>query len=91
MKNQSSMLYVWIWVVHAMFLQSAGLALEQTRTWKDSAGKYSIEAKLIDLQTDAVRLQKTNGDTISVPLAKLSAEDQAYTCGPATRRILLRR
>lgn len=78
MKNQSSMLYVWIWVVHAMFLQSVGLAQEQTRTWKDSAGKYSIEAKLIDLQTDAVRLQKTNGDTISVPLAKLSAEDQAY-------------
>ena len=78
MKNHSSMLYVWIWVVHIMFLQSVGLAQEQTRTWKDSAGKYSIEAKLIDLQSDAVRLQKTNGDTISVPLAKLSAEDQAY-------------
>jgi len=78
MKNHFSMLYVWIWVVHAMFLQSVGLAQEQTRTWKDSAGKYSIEAKLIDLQSDAVRLQKTNGDTISVPLAKLSAEDQAY-------------
>lgn len=78
MKNHSLLAIVCAWVFHGAFLQSNGLAQEPTRTWKDSAGKYSIEAKLLDLQTDAVRLQKTNGDTISVPLAKLSTEDQAY-------------
>ena len=78
MKNNSSILYGLLWVLHVIFLQSYAHAQEPTRTWKDAAGKYSIDAKLIDLQTDSVRLQKTNGDTISVPLAKLSSEDQAY-------------
>lgn len=78
MKNNSSISYGILWVLHFIFFQSYVHAQEPTRTWKDAAGKYSIDAKLIDLQTDSVRLQKTNGDTISVPLSKLSSEDQAY-------------
>ncbi len=53
-------------------------AQEPSRTWRDAAGKFSIEAKLIDVQADTVRLQKSSGDTINVPLSKLSDADAAY-------------
>lgn len=51
---------------------------EPSRTWRDAAGKFSIDAKLIDVQSDKVRLLKTSGETIVVPLAKLSETDRTY-------------
>ena len=51
---------------------------EPSRTWRDAGGKFSIEAKLIDVQADKVRLLKTSGETIMVPLAKLSEIDRTY-------------
>ncbi len=59
-------------------LTDRSIADEPARTWRDAAGKFSIEAKFIDIQADSVRLQKANGDTINVPLAKLSESDVAY-------------
>lgn len=53
-------------------------AEDPSRTWRDAAGKFSIEAKLVDVQADTVRLLKSTGDTINVPLSKLSETDRAY-------------
>jgi len=46
------------------------------RTWTDSTGKYSVEAKFVALKDGKVRLQKRDGKTISVPVDKLSERDQ---------------
>lgn len=72
-----------LWLVYSLLLQTMFPSLslraeEPSRTWRDAAGKFSIEAKLIDVQAETVRLQKASGDTISVPLAKLSDADRTY-------------
>jgi hypothetical protein len=48
------------------------------RKWKDSTGKFEIEAGFVRQDGDNVLLQKVDGATIKVPLAKLSAEDQTH-------------
>jgi hypothetical protein len=47
------------------------------RTWKSSAGT-SIEAAFVGLQGDAVKLRTADGRELSVPLNRLSAEDQTW-------------
>jgi S1-C subfamily serine protease len=49
-----------------------------TRSWKSSDGAYSIEAEYVEAKDGKVSLRKPNGAVIEVPLARLSAEDQAY-------------
>jgi hypothetical protein len=49
-----------------------------TRTWKSSDGVYSINAEYVEAKDGKVSLRKPNGAVIEVPLARLSAEDQAY-------------
>lgn len=48
------------------------------RTWRDASGSFSVEAKFLGMEADAVRLQKKNGDVIKVPVAKLSQADKDY-------------
>lgn len=48
------------------------------RTWTDSTGKFSVEAELVDVEDGQVRLKKTDGSIITVPLVKLSAVDRAF-------------
>lgn len=48
------------------------------RTWKSSDGVYSIDAEYVEAKDGKVSLRKPNGVVIEVPLARLSAEDQAY-------------
>lgn len=50
----------------------------QRRTWKDSTGNFTIVAELVGFEDGMVRLKKTNGVVISIPLKKLSAEDQEF-------------
>jgi hypothetical protein len=54
-----------------------------TRSWKSSDGAYSIEAEYVGAKDGKVSLRKPNGDVIEVPLARLSAEDQAYVAKQA--------
>lgn len=54
------------------------LAQEKAHTWRDAGGKFSIEATLVEVQADTVRLLKSDGSKISVPIAKLSSVDQTY-------------
>jgi hypothetical protein len=48
------------------------------RTWHDSAGTHAIEAKFHGMIGGKVRLKKADGSTITVPLEKLSDDDQAW-------------
>lgn len=41
-------------------------------TWTDTTGKFSVEAKLISVSEESVKLEKRDGRKIEVPLAKLS-------------------
>lgn len=57
-------------------LASAGLA--ETRTWTDSTGKHKIEAEFIEIVEGQVKLKKPDGKQVSLPLGKLSKEDQLF-------------
>jgi hypothetical protein len=48
------------------------------RTWTDSTDKHSIEADLVDVRDGTVRLKKENGNVITLPVEKLSDEDQKF-------------
>jgi hypothetical protein len=48
------------------------------RTWTDSTGKYTVEAELIASNGEFVVLKRENSELVSVPVAKLSAEDRQY-------------
>lgn len=50
----------------------------EVRTWSDVTGKFKIEAQFVKQDGDQVELARTDGKTIKLPLAKLSAADQEY-------------
>ncbi len=67
--------------VTTLFLLAAPPAF--ARTWKSSDGVYSLDAEYVGAKDGKVSLRKPNGDVIEVPLARLSAEDQAYVAKQA--------
>lgn len=48
------------------------------RVWKSSDNRFSVKAKLLELNGDKVQLQKEDGSTITVPLDRLSENDQEF-------------
>ncbi|MBX3413429.1 MAG: hypothetical protein KF708_12135 [Pirellulales bacterium] len=48
------------------------------RTWVDATGKHKTEAKFAGLAFRQVTLEKRDGSRVTLPLEKLSAEDQAW-------------
>jgi hypothetical protein len=50
----------------------------ETRRWRDNTGAYEVEARLIIIYPDKVRLRKENGRTTTVAMRRLSDFDQAY-------------
>jgi len=46
------------------------------REWSDATGKYHVNAELMGVKDGKVQLKKSDGEVISIPLAKLSAQDQ---------------
>jgi outer membrane protein assembly factor BamB len=56
----------------------APAAEAQLRDWTDATGKYGVRAAFVELKDGRVWLKKTDGTTVGVPLAKLSAADQAW-------------
>ena len=54
-----------------------------SRTWKSNEGVYSLDAEYVGVKGGKLSLRKPNGDVIEVPLARLSAEDQAYVAKQA--------
>lgn len=49
-----------------------------TRLWKNSTGKFSVEAEYLGCADENVRLRCADGREIRVPVEKLSASDQEY-------------
>lgn len=48
------------------------------REWTDSTGRYRVEAALVDVQGESVRLKKQDGAIVAVPIGRLSAQDQRW-------------
>ncbi len=48
------------------------------RTWTDSAGKFRVDAELVGVADQKVRLRKADGAIVEVPIERLSPEDQRY-------------
>jgi SLA1 homology domain 1, SHD1 len=48
------------------------------RTWVDSTGKYQVEAQLLSQSEKSVSLRRLDGQTVDVPIARLSRRDQRY-------------
>jgi tetratricopeptide (TPR) repeat protein len=48
------------------------------RTWTDSTGKFTVEARLAGVTAGEARLIKRDGSTIQIPLQKLSDDDQEW-------------
>lgn len=46
------------------------------RTWSSLNGKYKVQARFIEMQGDAVRLQTEDGDVVRIAIDKLSEPDQ---------------
>lgn len=58
---------------------TANASAGEPRVWKSADGKFSIEAKFVDVENDVVRLSRTdNSKRLSVPLKKLSQSDRKY-------------
>ncbi|MBN2022964.1 MAG: hypothetical protein JW809_09230 [Pirellulales bacterium] len=51
---------------------------KKTRTWSDNTGKFKIEAELVEVLEDAIRLKRPDGQEMTVPRARLSREDREY-------------
>jgi hypothetical protein len=48
------------------------------RLWVDISGRFRVKAQLLEADQDQVRLMKTNGVVIDVPINRLSPSDQEY-------------
>jgi S1-C subfamily serine protease len=48
------------------------------RTWTDTSGSFHVEAKFRDVKDGKARLERANGQVISVPMAKLSDADRQF-------------
>jgi SLA1 homology domain 1, SHD1 len=48
------------------------------RIWTDSTGKHETEAKFAGMAFGKVTLEKRDGSRVTLPLEKLSADDQAW-------------
>jgi hypothetical protein len=70
MPSQLSVLFVLLVPV------PSGLA--QARTWTDNTGKHTIEAEFVEVTDGGVRVRKTDGGLIVVPLGRLSQADRQH-------------
>ncbi|MBN2216996.1 MAG: PDZ domain-containing protein [Pirellulales bacterium] len=48
------------------------------RTWTDTTGKYKTEAEYLGVEDGKVRLRKTDGTVVEIPLEKLSPADRKF-------------
>lgn len=48
------------------------------RKWVDITGKYQTIARLVEIRSDAVRLERDNGGSVLVAVERLSGDDRQY-------------
>ncbi len=51
---------------------------ESFRTWTDLSGKFKVEAVLVNVEGDSVRLRRRDGIEVTVPKSKLSNTDRTF-------------
>lgn len=51
---------------------------EETRSWTDSTGKFTVQAEFIGAVQDQIRLRKTSGEIIVLSIEKLSEGDRQW-------------
>jgi uncharacterized membrane protein len=54
----------------------------EIRKWTSKDGQYSTEAELVEFDKASVTLKKTTGETVTVPLERLSEADRRYLRTP---------
>ena len=47
-------------------------------TWSDSSGKFKVVAKLVEVGDDYVKLEKEDGQQVTVPFARLNSSDLEF-------------
>ncbi len=64
----------------SILLTSPALALQtgEMRQWSDSTGRFKITAKLVEVSDGNAILESDAGKTLRIPVARLSATDQAF-------------
>ncbi|TWT78506.1 Thiol-disulfide oxidoreductase ResA [Posidoniimonas polymericola] len=65
-------------LVAACVLGVGACVIAAPRTWTDVSGRFAIEAELVDVSDDVVRLRKADGEEVSVPLNRLSKPDREF-------------
>ena len=58
--------------------QKANETAAELRAWTDSSGQFRIEAELVGLADAKVMLKKADGKVVSVPVERLSEQDQEW-------------
>ena len=53
-------------------------AKSTSRTWKDATGKFAIDAVFVSKSGTNITLKKQDGKEVTLPVLKLSKEDQAW-------------
>ena len=56
------------------------------RTWTDSSGQYTVEASFVSATMGKVNLRKPEGETIEIPMERLSEPDQRWLQERAKRK-----
>ncbi|MBC8355353.1 MAG: PQQ-binding-like beta-propeller repeat protein [Planctomycetes bacterium] len=66
-----------VWTI-VICLATVATAEETIRTWTDSTGKHKTRAAFVALEGEQITLRRENGETIKLPLERLSNADQAF-------------
>ena len=73
---QKSVVFLLVWQLIACAVKPA--AAQEFRTWRDSSGKFSLEATLLEEAGGNVVLQSRDGRKVTVPIEKLSEQDRNF-------------
>lgn len=81
----------WNILVLACLSVLGSLAVAQARTWTDSTGRYTLDAKLVTFNERSVVLQRDDHELVAIPLDKLSEKDRMFLkskeAGDAAREV----
>jgi len=50
----------------------------QARVWKDSTGRYTLDAELVAVDDRTVVLQRADHEMVAIPIEKLSERDREF-------------
>lgn len=78
LKMKSCWLAWLVTFVLASVTWSESATAQESRTWTDASGKFSVEATLKEVKRDSVVLIMSDGTEKTIPLAQLSADDKKY-------------